>query len=244
MKSGLLLGAMTVLGLSGLLLLGCSPPPVPVREPLADQPGDARVTLPAPVSSPTITDPEAAVDSSGEVVSAESAEPGEGPVLLADGQTISSPSSASSEEVAVSWQAYSDATYSYEISYPSNYVIIERERQQMQPQPVSQVLFLDKSLAASETANLQPPNFSIHVFDNSSQLPLEEWLQANGLLGGAKKFEMEPYPVAGVEGARVSSPLLMAPNSFIYVPHGSYIYKLTPTDPHSEQMLDTFQLAK
>jgi hypothetical protein len=244
MKSGLLLRAITLLGLSGLLLLSCSPPPVPVREPLAVQSGNARVTLPAPASSPTIANPEAAVDSSGEVVSAEAAEPGKGPILLAEGQPISSQSSASSEEVSVSWQVYGDATYAYEISYPSNYVIIEREQPQMQPQPVSQVLFLDRALAASETANLQPPNFSIQVFDNSSQLPLEEWLQANGLLGGAKKFVMEPYSIAGVEGARVSSPLLMAPNSFIYVPHGNYIYKLTPTDPNSEQMLATFQLAK
>ncbi|GAB4526140.1 MAG: hypothetical protein Kow0063_00030 [Anaerolineae bacterium] len=244
MKSGLLFKAMTTLGLSGLLLLGCNPPPTPVREPLVDQSGDVRVTLPAPVSSPTIANPEAVVGSSGEVVSTEAVEPGEGPVLLADGQPISSQSSGASEEIAVSWRVYSDATYAYEISYPSNYVIIERETRQMQPQPLSQVLFLDRTLADSETADLQPPNFSIHVFDNSSQLPLGEWLQANGLLGGAKKFEMEPYSLAGVEGVRVSSPLLMSPNSFIYVAHGGYIYRLTPTDPYSEQMLDTFRFAE
>lgn len=141
------------------------------------------------------------------------------------------------------WQVYHDGTYGYEIRYPPDYIIIERARQ-LELQPLSQVLFQDHMLANSDTAALQPPKFYIEVFDNSSQLPVEQWLEAHGLLGGAKKFQMEPYSLAGVEGARVSSPLLMAPNSFIYLPRGNYIFKLTPTDERSEQVLATFKFTE
>ena len=147
------------------------------------------------------------------------------------------------EEIAMDWEVYRDDTYGYEIRYPPDYIILEGARQQ-EPQPLQQVRFQDRELARSDTAAFEPPQFSIEVFDNSSQLPVEQWLEEHGLVGGARQFQMEPYLLAGIQGVRLISPLLFAPNEFFCISEGGYIFKLTPLGKHSRGMLSTFKFTR
>lgn len=144
------------------------------------------------------------------------------------------------KEKGMDWQIYRDDTYGYEIRYPPNY-LIQKGAQQKEPQPLQQIHFQDRELAQSDTASLQPPQLSIEVFDNSSRLPLEKWLKEHRVLESWMKFQVEPYSLSGALGVRLSSQLLLAPNEFIYLPHGPYVFKLTPLGEFSEQMLATFK---
>jgi hypothetical protein len=141
------------------------------------------------------------------------------------------------------WKVYRNDTYGYKISYPPSYVILPdsialQGAGDQDPQPLHQVWFQDKQLAEGETAAMEPPKFAIEVFDNKANRPTKQWLGEEGLLEGFQ--EVEAYTLAGVEGVRVRSMLLMAPNEHIYLPRGNQIFKLTPLGRLAEKMLATF----
>jgi hypothetical protein len=245
-------GTLIVVMLSGLWLWGCAPSAEPMQEQIpireqgsvAPREGEGQSALPTPTASPASASEANAISSAGQVSSSESQIQGGTAIISGSGPASGKPEFPPDQENTMvtdtsNWQVYVDDTYGYEIRYPPNYVIVEKE-QQLEPKPVSQVLFQDQGLAHSDTAALQPPQFSVAVFDNRAQIPLEQWLQSNGLLGGAQRLQMEPYRLAGVQGVRVISPLMIAPNEFYYVAKGNYIYKLTPMGKYSEQMLATF----
>lgn len=136
------------------------------------------------------------------------------------------------------WQIYRNEQYGFEVRYPPNYVIVE-SRDQPQPVPLLQVWFQERGLAEVQTEYVQPPQFAIAVFDNPSQETLADWLRKNVARTGAA-FDSEPIIVGGLKGAHLTSSLLLAPNTFIYVARGSFVYRLTPLGEFSEQMIATF----
>lgn len=187
-------------------------------------------------------DEEAAVGSGGEVYTAPGVSGGEGIVPGASGGARAVPVGPERVEPVSQWKVYRNETYGYEIRHPSNYVILPeyiplKATEGQKPQPLHQVWFQDKKLAESEMAAMEPPKFAITVFDNRAKRPLEGWLKENGLLDG---FQVKAYTLAGVEGVRVRSMLLMAPNEHIYLAKGKYIYRLTPLGTLAEEMLTTF----
>jgi hypothetical protein len=191
-------------------------------------------------------DEEAVVGSGGEVYTAPGASGGQG-VVPGGGEGVipGGPEPGEPEEVPVSqWKVYRNETYGYEIRHPSNYVILPeyillKATEGQKPQPLHQVWFQDKKLAESETAAMEPPKFAITVFDNKAKRPIMQWLKEQGLLEGFQ--EVKAYTLAGVEGVRVRSMLLIGPNEFVYLAKGNYIYELTPFGRLAEEMLTTFK---
>jgi len=229
-----LLAAIAIVALTGgALLVGCSDVP---RNP---QNASSTPSLATPLATAF---PEGIISLGGETAPTRSPVQPSGEPLTIPGEAPSAPGAPTpaGKERSMDWPIYRDDTYGYEIRYPPNY-IIQGGTQQKELLPLHQVEFQDRELAKSETAALQPPQFSIEVFDNSSRLPLEKWLKEHRVLEGWMKFQVEPYSLSGALGVRLSSQLLLAPNEFIYLPHGPYVFKLTPLGEFSEQMLATFK---
>lgn len=228
--------AMLLVVLCATLVMGCSE--AEARYTLGLQSSDSPMGAPSPADEELAGpgDEEAVIDSGGEVYTAPGASGKEG--VIPGG-----PQPAKPEERPVSqWELYRNDTYGYEIRYPPNYVILPdyivlEVAGNQEPQPLHRVWFQDKELAEGETAAMEPPKFSIEIFDNKANRPIKGWLGEEGLLEG---FQVEAYTLAGVEGVRVRSMFLMAPNEHIYLPQGNCIYKLTPLGRLAEKMLATF----
>ena len=134
------------------------------------------------------------------------------------------------------WQVYRNETYKFSVNYPASYVVVPATAQP-QPAPAAQVWFQDAVLARSETAALQPPQFAVDVYALPAGQSLDQWLAT---LPQAGQWERQPVQVGGVQGVRLISPLLMAPNEFVYVAHGGYVYRLTLLGEFGPQMLASF----
>lgn len=134
------------------------------------------------------------------------------------------------------WQVYRNDTYKFTVNYPDSYVVVPAT-DQPQPAPLAQVWFQDKALARSETANLQPPQFAVDVYALPAGQSLDQWLTTQPR---ADQYERQPLQVGGVQGVRLVSELLMAPNEFVVVAHGGYVYRITMLGEFGPQMLDSF----
>ena len=143
------------------------------------------------------------------------------------------------EQKPVNWLTYQDKSYGFSISYPDTYVILDEIEllKDVDPALVRRVRFQDKELASGATAKLEPPQFSIEVYEK----PAIDTLQA---FIGAKipGWSIESFKLGDLQGYRVSSNRLMAPNEFYFFESSKYIYKLTPLGPYSQEMLQSFKI--
>lgn len=137
------------------------------------------------------------------------------------------------------WLTYTDQVFGFSISYPDTYVILDKPSSPETPPAgmVHQVRFQDKHLASGATADLEPPQFRIEVFDNAAGASLDQWLSDHQVTG-----TRTPAPIGKQQGVQVSLNTMMAPNQFYYLAHGSYIYRLTPLGQYGIQMLGSFTL--
>jgi hypothetical protein len=140
--------------------------------------------------------------------------------------------------VPASWLSYSSQQFGFSIDYPDLYVVVDQGNlPQDLPSVVGRVQFQDKALASSPTANLQPPQFLIDVFENKDSLVLEDWLAANERRGTA-----QASAVGNASGYVVRLQTLQAPNQFYFVSQGQYVYRLVPLGQYSDQMLQSFKI--
>jgi len=153
-------------------------------------------------------------------------------------------SSAEGEEPTPSaWLTDTDAAYGFSVEYPNTYTILPEPTTlpESKPQVIHEVRFLDKALAASDLAALEPPNFAIAVFEMGKPMTLRDWLSAEG--GVPQDASVEPVHLQGAgDGWKVTLMVQMAPNEFYYVAAGKYVFELTPLGPYGDRMLATFQV--
>ncbi|MGQ9667605.1 MAG: hypothetical protein ACUVWB_09855 [Anaerolineae bacterium] len=160
-------------------------------------------------------------------------EPGSVPGSAPEGGTsVPSPEPAQ-------WRTYRDERFGFSFLYPDLYVIMEESQplSQIHPNLVHRVRLLEHQLAQSETAALQPANFSVEVFSNPSALPLAKWLDDNVPQQGERTEER----IGGTQCIRLTLMTLMAPNEFHYCAHAGYIYRIITLTPYEEEMLGSFQ---
>ena len=125
--------------------------------------------------SPIATSPgpsgEGIIDSSGNVIPVP-------PGNTAPGSAGSS-QAGGNVKTSTQWLTYVDQRFGFSISYPDGYVILDEVEllRDISPNLVQRVRFLDAGLAHGDTANLEPPNFSIELFDNAPAIPLGQWIE-------------------------------------------------------------------
>lgn len=151
-------------------------------------------------------------------------------------------SAAAADSQPVKWLTYTDEAHRFSIQYPDSYVIlpgVELRSGNVSPGPVAQVRFQDQQLAAGDTADLEPPKFTVEVFAFTGNAPLERFIKSNVKFPGAS---IGPYTIGVLSGLRVSTGLMLSPNEFYFFAGPDYIYKLTPQGEYGDQMLQSFRI--
>jgi hypothetical protein len=140
------------------------------------------------------------------------------------------------------WKVYQDPAFGFSLRVPESLVILPAgPLPERRPPLVHRVAFLDRGLAASETAALQPPQLAVEVFAPAAG-PLRSWLEANGRLPAGGGVTALSLPGAR-EGLRVRDPHLSAPNEFLYYATDRAVIALIPLGAEGSAMAGTFQLA-
>jgi len=140
------------------------------------------------------------------------------------------------------WPIYVDDVYHFRIAYPPYYAtnqLNSSELAQFSPQPITAIYFQDKH---NPLVDIAPPAFSIRIFENNTQQPLEAWLTQVKLFFPAAGWLSEPYKGKSVTGIKLISPNFIAPGWFVYIMVGPYVFQLTPLGTQAELMLDTFSI--
>jgi hypothetical protein len=137
---------------------------------------------------------------------------------------------------------YEDQQYKFSISYPDIYVILPEIEllNQVEPGLVHRVRFQDKQLASGDTADLEPAQFMIEVFEKSDTGTLEAFVESKAP-SGSQREEVE---INDLKGYRIVLQTLVAPNMFYYFTAGDYNYRLTPLGKYAPEMLETFKVVK
>jgi len=199
------------------------------------QTGSGTSATAVPNNSNTEQD-DAAVSSGGTIVSPQETDgnPGTGqggagsPPSVADA-TVAPPS------VPGSWQTLTDEALGISLAYPPEYVRYSSGNPLSAGQ-LGEINFLTKQIAASQTANLQPPEFGVAVFANPENLTIEQWLEKNVFQPG-RQFEQTPTTVGGVPGIHLATDLTIAPGEFVYVSANGRIYRFTLLGEFASEML-------
>jgi len=156
------------------------------------------------------------------------------------GSSAAGGAAASGEaQLPVNWLTYQDKSYGFSISYPDTYVILDEIEllKDIDPVLVHRVRFQDKKLASGDTAKFELPQFTIEVYEKPAIDTLQAYI-------GAKipGWTVESFKLGDLQGYRVSSNRLVAPNEFYFFEGSKFIYKLTPMGPYSQEMLQSFKI--
>lgn len=155
-----------------------------------------------------------------------------------------SPDERNSEDMIrqpTEWLTYANPSFGFSIEYPNTYVVIDTaDNSTHEATSITHSFhFQDIMLAQSETANLQPPQFAIDIFEVPSDMSFEQWIDSNVTLSGSTRDAVE---VGDYQGYVVSLPIQLAPNQFYYVAGDNYYYKLTSLGLYADRMLGSFTI--
>jgi hypothetical protein len=139
---------------------------------------------------------------------------------------------------AVNWLTYRDQDFGFVIEYPDAYVILEDpvDLAGSQPGLLGEIRFLDRQLAAADTADLEIPGFRIEVYELGDNT-LESFLEDN-----LPRGRQESYELGDLSGVRATLNQMIAPHEFYYFADQGYVYRLTPLGEYGQQMLESFQI--
>ncbi|HEY0375469.1 MAG TPA: hypothetical protein VGC87_00765 [Pyrinomonadaceae bacterium] len=141
------------------------------------------------------------------------------------------------------WRMYEDKTYEFSIKYPRQFFVMPEKGAGSDDGSgrLHRVRFQDRKVASWQTADLEPPQFTIEVFKADGAASLKERLQSAQWVNEGDT--VEPFEVEGArEGVRVRLMQQLAPNEFYYVATEKYLFRLTPLGPLGPDMLASFRL--
>jgi hypothetical protein len=140
------------------------------------------------------------------------------------------------------WSTYQDPVTGFSVRYPSEYVVLPEPRllPDSTPRLVQRVRFQNKQVAAGQFAEVEPPAFRVEVFDAPAG-SLRDWLDANKRLPQGAAVQAVAAPQTR-EAARVTTPLLLAPNVFYYYLTTRYVFLVVPLGPFTDDMLASFRM--
>ena len=188
-----------------------------------------------PKDSPSAGQDGGNISSSGERSAGEpvSGEPGQIDSVAPSGLTLEQDASQ-----PLRWLTYRDQACSFSIDYPDTYTILPEPEpfNNADPDLAHRVRFLDAQLAAGDTAEFEPPNFTVEIYTLGDQT-LEAFINNDENRG-----EREAYTFGDLSGFRILFKQLIAPNEFFYFSEHGYVYKLTPLGLYSQEMLHSFQI--
>lgn len=198
----------------------------------------------AQASPPMLATPanRSSADSGAKSVTPQAAAPASDPGAIsgAPGDDVRNDLQESSMSAApTGWSTLTNQQYRFSIAYPDAYTVLDEPVAPPADLPdlVFRARFQDREIAASDTADLNPPMFSIEIFANPGQLALDAWIDRQGPRGSRRELT-----IGGKPGYEVTLPTQLAPNQFLYVAHDAHVFRLIPLGPFSADMLRSFTL--
>jgi hypothetical protein len=165
-----------------------------------------------------------------------------GEIIAGQGPSEIDPDSIESfpeESEPIDWIVYRDEEFGFELRYPSVYVVLTPPDMDEIPglELLEEVWFQDQVIAQKDTPFTEPANFAVRIYDNHALLTVDQWIDEHIESRFGSGWETKPYRT----GVRICSQLLMAPNCFVYLTNGDFIYELVPVGMYSEEMLESFK---
>lgn len=154
---------------------------------------------------------------------------------------VAAPASGAEPQPAIDGQPYTDP-YGFAFSYPSSLVLLAEPDSlpDRRPPLVHRVRLLDRELAAGDTAELEPPQFSVEVYAAPGG-PLRPWLESLGRIPAGAAVEILEVSWAR-EALRVRDPRLIAPNELYWYVTGRHAFLVVALGPEGEAVHETFRL--
>ena len=144
-------------------------------------------------------------------------------------------------QASMRWLTYSDPFFRFSIKYPDTYAAIEERPpgEDCRPRPVFRVYFQDKTILGSQTTNLEPPLFSIEIFEIPANTSYQAWLAQNQIIPPLS--DTKALPISGRSGLHVTLREFIAPGEFVLVKESNRLFRLTLFGEHSAAMLESFR---
>lgn len=138
----------------------------------------------------------------------------------------------------VAWNTFTENTYKFSIAYPQHFLILPEIDllTNIDQDLLFRVRFQDKELVESDTADLEIPQFSIEVYEATTDT-LEAFLKQR-----TPDASYEEFRLGDLVGYKVVLARLIAPNEFYFFLAHGYVYKLTPLGEYGLEMLQTFKV--
>jgi hypothetical protein len=138
-----------------------------------------------------------------------------------------------------SMEVYSDSTYHFQITYPSDFVFNNQSEDKLtglSPMPITAFRIINPTLAESDLGDLEAADLEIRVFELGDEPTLESWLDSAGLLSGN---DVKPFQTENLEGSEVCSGLMIGPGCSFFVTNGGYVFQMTPASLEGESIAKT-----
>jgi hypothetical protein len=160
------------------------------------------------------------------------------------GSQSPSPSPTGQADPTTGWKIYTNADFSFSITYPSTWSFSEDKSDSTHQLPI--VYFFDT------TRELSPDSFegiSIQVIANPSNLDPKEWIKrslSKDPIDPDKDLGYETLSIAGTQGLKVTGLPSRFGSLVVYIPHNSKVYVLSlepfdKTNPKLRKDLATFE---
>ncbi|HQU98730.1 MAG TPA: hypothetical protein PLV19_03790 [Nitrosomonas sp.] len=153
---------------------------------------------------------------------------------------------ASNIQSAKNWKIYNDSQRQFKLSYPSDFVAVERKQHELNkftPSPQFAIIFMNDMMASSQFAGIEPADLEIKAYRLSTQQTLNEWLESTGFAHGESGSKIRHFPTKHIHGLEVCGSTMAAPGCSVYVVNANFIFQLTPASQSGEAMMESFELS-
>lgn len=153
---------------------------------------------------------------------------------------------ASNIPSAKNWEIYSDSQRQFKLSYPNDFVAVERNRHELNkftPSPQFAILFMNDMMASSQFAGIEPADLEIKAYRLSTQQTLNEWLESTGFAHGESGSKIRHFQTKHIHGLEVCGSTMAAPGCSVYVINANFIFQLTPASQSGQAMMESFELS-
>ncbi|MCC8996880.1 MAG: hypothetical protein LM517_07505 [Nitrosomonas sp.] len=153
---------------------------------------------------------------------------------------------ASNIPSAKNWEIYSDSQGQFKLSYPNDFVAVERKQHELNkftPPPQFAIIFMNNMMASSQFARIEPADLEIKAYRLSTQQTLNEWLESTGFAHGESGSKIRHFQTKHFHGLEVCNSTMAAPGCSVYVINANFIFQLTPASQSGQAMMESLELS-
>lgn len=171
-------------------------------------------------------------------------EEGAAPSQSAPGAAAGEAPDAGEPPLASERVAYTNDDYGFRVEHPSGYIVgaVSPEKlAPLDPKPVAAIAIMNPTLAASDVAELELPDFEIRIHPAEGAGSLQDWLTAHGF-SNEGYLPAQPFQAANIAGLEVCVTTMLVPGCTYFVLGGEWVYQMAPASAEGEAIMHSFAL--